>query len=653
MSSRWLRCNILLSLALLQHLVVQPTGYAKAAQTSTDSAHYVLIGLAAHPDDEDGATLAYYAKFYGKPVRVYNVFFTRGEGGQNEIGSALYEELGNIRTQETREAAEILGVTPIFLGFHDFGYSKTAKETFAKWGGKEAVLQKLVYLIRKLQPDVVITNHDTITTPPNRQHGHHQAVGISLYEAFEKAADSAYCPEHVALGAMPWQVKKMFVRIFRESPVGQDSIVRIDISATTPEGERIADIAARSLARHRSQGMDKLVQSGALRFFFQPRRYALWRAAKSFALDTTDFFAGIVPEVRRIEVVKEFVDAPKLSLFVSPASVAKVRATPAEFQKKEPAKYVRRFVVVMESTVGKILPVVLSVRRGSETLLRKDYLFKDKTTTRLVDTLSIALEKSSPFDSLTAEQLTFEARPIGVEAEALQLAKAVQHVELKPVEVKVARTVRVGLVRTYDNTMEETLAALGVKFERLDSTELATKDLRTFSTILVDMRAGEYRRDVLAHSKKLFEFVEQGGHIVAFYNKPQDWNPNKRLLAPYPIELTMERVVEEDAKVTVLRPKHPLLNVPNKIDQSDWNDWIQERSLYLPADDTTKTAPQYERLLAMSDEGEAQPPTSMLTAKVGKGTYTYVSLALYRQLKRLHTGALKLFSNLISQPRAK
>lgn len=626
---------------------------AQATATLRDSAQLVLMGLAAHPDDEDGATLAYYAKFYSaaKPVRVYTVFFTRGEGGQNEIGSALYEELGNIRTRETMEAADLIGATPIFLGFNDFGFSKTAKETFAKWGGKEAVLQKLVYLIRKLQPDVVITNHDTITTLPNRQHGHHQAVGISLYEAFEKAADSSYCPEHQVLGAPPWQVKKMFVRVFRQSPVGADSLVSIDIDVTLPNGERIRDLAARSLAKHRSQGMDKLVQSGTSRFFFQPRRYALWRSAATFSHDTTDFFSGIQPTVCNAEAIKEFLDPPKLSLFVSPPSIAKKRATPTEFQQKEPAKQHVRFTVVLESTVGKILPVVLSVKKGSETLLRKDYLFKESP--RLVDMLSVMLEKSSPFDSLTTEVLLFEAKPIGVEAEALRLGSAVQRVELKPVEVKTLRTARIGLVRTYDDTIEETLAMLDIKFEQLDSAALATRDLRAYSTILIDMRAGEYRRDVLWHSKKLFDFVEQGGHIVSFYNKPQDWNPNRKQLAPYPIELTMERVVEENAKVAVLKPSHRLLTVPNRIEPEDWDDWIQERSLYLPSDDTAKTAAQYERLLAMSDEGEQQPPTSLLTARFGRGTYTYVSLALYRQLKRLHRGALKLFSNLISQPRAK
>lgn len=639
---------------LLAWLLCCVMWFHSAAFASVDSSRLVLMGFAAHPDDEDGATLAYYARFYNakKPVKAYSVFFTRGEGGQNEIGSALYEELGRIRTRETLDATALLGATPIFLGFNDFGFSKTAKETFAKWGGKDAVLQKVVYLIRKLKPDVVITNHDTITTPPRRQHGHHQAVGISLYEAFEKAADSAYAPEQFALGATPWQIKKMFVRAFRQNFTSEDSLIFIDTQEQDPSGERIQEIAARSLSQHRSQGMDKVAQNAAS-FFAQPRRYALWRAVMPFPFSNSDLFSGIEPKPFDASVDAEFTERPTLSLFVSPPSIAKKQASESESRKSALPRYSQKVVIAMENTTRKILPVALTVSQSGKVIFRKDYLFSGERKEWLRDTIELSFEKTSAFETITAEQLAFEAKPFGPEATASSLTAARQIVDLKPISARALRGAKIGLIETYDNTLEETLRALGVAVARLDSAELATQDLQPFTTILIDMRAGEYRRDLLAQSKKLFEFIERGGHIVAFYNKPQDWNPKRQLLAPYPIELTSERVVEEDAQVSVLNPKHRFFNLPNKIEPSDWKDWIQERNLYLPIDDTGKTSAKYERLLAMSDEGESQPPTSLLTANFGKGSYTYVSLALYRQLKVLHNGALKLFANLISQPRAK
>ncbi|HEY3249590.1 MAG TPA: PIG-L family deacetylase, partial [Ignavibacteria bacterium] len=178
----------------------------------SQNSNFTILCVAAHPDDEDGAALAYYSKLKG--YNAYTFFYTRGEGGQNEIGPELNDELGKIREQECYYAAAIQGSVPYFLGFLDFGFSKTAKETFKFWGGKDSVLQRIVYMIRVMRPDVIITNHDTITTKPNRQHGNHQAVGITIYEAFDKAADPNYHTEQLVNGITPWQTKKLFFRVY-------------------------------------------------------------------------------------------------------------------------------------------------------------------------------------------------------------------------------------------------------------------------------------------------------------------------------------------------------------------------------------------------------------------------------------------------------
>jgi len=167
-----------------------------------------ILCLAAHPDDEDGATLSYYRKRYG--VRTAVLYATRGEGGQNEIGSELYEELGVIRAFETDAATKVYGAEVYNLNKRDFGYSKSAEETFRVWGHDDS-LRRLVQVIRKVRPDVVITNHDTL-----HGHGHHQALGILAIEAFEAANDSERFPEHIIEGLEAWQVKRMFLRCTKE-----------------------------------------------------------------------------------------------------------------------------------------------------------------------------------------------------------------------------------------------------------------------------------------------------------------------------------------------------------------------------------------------------------------------------------------------------
>src|ERR1041384_2499883 len=166
---------------------------------------WTVMCVAAHPDDEDGTTLTVLRRRDG--AHTVSLFSTYGEGGQNAVGPELYEELGVIRANETRRAARIQGSEPYFLGLKDFGFSKSADEAFKVWGHDEA-LRRMVLKIRQLKPDVVITNHDTVSG-----HGHHQATGRLIIEAFDAAADPKRFPEQLSQ-AQPWQIKRLFVRAF-------------------------------------------------------------------------------------------------------------------------------------------------------------------------------------------------------------------------------------------------------------------------------------------------------------------------------------------------------------------------------------------------------------------------------------------------------
>lgn len=602
----------------------------------------VLLNLAAHPDDEDGATLAYYAKLRG--MRVYSLFYTRGEGGQNETGTALYDELGALRTAETYAASRIQGSKALFLGFTDFGFSKTAKETFSKWGGKDAVLEKLVYQIRRLKPDVVFTNHDTVTVGAGRQHGHHQAVGITAFEAFEKAADSTYHPDHFSKGVSAWQIKKLFYRKFRAAST--DSVVTIDASKPDASGRVIEDIALEALAQHRTQGMDK-INRASIPPAFRQRRYALTRSVppNAYPKSGDDFFTGLSLEIKPVppddDAMTDASPAP-LDIQVSPSDISSDAATVAESIRRVPPTFRRTFKLTLINRTKRIVPASLTVSVGTKAMLRKPYALNGLTGDTLVDVIEVPIEKDT---SLTVPRvLSFELRAADGAAPSAQTAALVH-----PVTATVSRQARIGLISTYDDAVLQTLKSFGIRYDVIDSSALANGQLSGYTAIVLDLRAYFYRTDLAQHNRRLLEYAENGGNVICFYHKPGDW---KESYAPYPLALTGERVTEEDAAVSVLAPKHFFFTTPNRITAADWNGWRQERSIYLPSADTAKTSARYERLLSMSDEGETQPPTSLLAAKVGKGTYTYVSLALYRQLKILNNGGLKLFFNLLSQPRA-
>lgn len=275
---------LLLILLLISSIQVWSQGSIELQQAFLDlSNDGVLMNVSAHPDDEDGAALSYYRMKYG--VKTYSVLFTRGEGGQNEKGPELYEELGVLRTEETKAAATIIGAEPLFLNLVDFGFSKTATEAFGKWGGRTEVLRRLVYFIRKLKPDIIFTNHNTIDG-----HGHHQVVAITAIAAFDAAADSTFFPEQLREpGVALWQPRKLFFRNFSQSDQTADVANAIE-EVDSIRHLSYLDIASNALRMHKTQGLDR----ANLRAFTRGlSRYKLIRASSFYDKDSTSFFSGI------------------------------------------------------------------------------------------------------------------------------------------------------------------------------------------------------------------------------------------------------------------------------------------------------------------------------------------------------------------------
>jgi LmbE family N-acetylglucosaminyl deacetylase len=206
---------------------------------------WTVMCVAAHPDDEDGSTLTVLRRKYG--INTVSLFSTFGEGGQNAVGPELYEELGVIRARETMAASEVQGSEPHFLGFRDFGFSKSAEETFRAWGEKE-LLRRMVLQIRLLRPDAIITNHDT-----SSGHGHHQATGRVVLQAFDAAADPKQFPEQLTQ-TKPWQVQRLFVRSRGQAEPTSQTIT-IDPNEKDPVRDvTYAQQALSGLQKHATQG---------------------------------------------------------------------------------------------------------------------------------------------------------------------------------------------------------------------------------------------------------------------------------------------------------------------------------------------------------------------------------------------------------------
>ncbi|MFN2437927.1 MAG: PIG-L family deacetylase [Chitinophagaceae bacterium] len=286
--------NKILSLIFFCFLIITKTG----GQTNYTSAD-IFLGLrklnvlgtvlyvAAHPDDENTRLLTYFSK--DRLYRTGYLSITRGDGGQNLIGDEQGVELGLIRTQELLAARRMDGAEQFFTRAFDFGYSKTPQETFAKWD-KEKILSDVVWVIRKFQPDVIITR---FPTTGEGGHGHHTASAILANEAFSVAADPTRFPEQLKW-VKPWQAKRIAWNSFNfgGNNTQRNDQFKLDVGGYNPVlGKSYGEIAADSRSQHKSQGFGVPRGRGeALEYF----------AITGGNVMTTDLFEDVVTNWQRI-----------------------------------------------------------------------------------------------------------------------------------------------------------------------------------------------------------------------------------------------------------------------------------------------------------------------------------------------------------------
>jgi LmbE family N-acetylglucosaminyl deacetylase len=222
-----------------------------------------VLMIAAHPDDENTALLAYFAR--GSKLRTGYLSLTRGEGGQNLIGTEQGDELGILRTQELLAARRIDGAEQFFTRAIDFGFTKTPQEAFEKWG-HDKILSDVVWIIRRFQPDVIVLR---FTGTARDGHGQHQASAILGKEAFSAAADPKRFPEQLRW-VQPWQATRLVWNAFAFTKEQEEQLSKIKDKMMVDPGEydpvlghSYAEIAGMSRSMHRSQGMGAAERPGS------------------------------------------------------------------------------------------------------------------------------------------------------------------------------------------------------------------------------------------------------------------------------------------------------------------------------------------------------------------------------------------------------
>jgi LmbE family N-acetylglucosaminyl deacetylase len=251
-----------------------------------------LMQTDAHPDDEDGGTLTLEAR--GKGVSTLLMTLNRGEGGQNKLGSNLFDALGVLRTLELLAADRYYGVEQRFSRVADFGYSKTPEETFQKWQGHDIALADMVRVIRTFRPDVLVAR---FSGTDRDGHGHHQASAILTREAFRAAANPNRFPEQIKEGLDPWQPKKLYIGNvcgFGASTCdAANYTVKLNTGKEDPVlGTSYVQFALKGLRHQESQGVGSFTVPPGDRFTFYKLVDSVVDSTKDKDGHEQDFFDG-------------------------------------------------------------------------------------------------------------------------------------------------------------------------------------------------------------------------------------------------------------------------------------------------------------------------------------------------------------------------
>lgn len=721
-----------------------------------------VLMIGAHPDDEDTRLLAWLAR--GGRAKAAYLSLTRGDGGQNLIGNELGEKLGVIRSQELLAARRVDGASQYFSRAYDFGFSKSADETFRHWN-RDSLLSDMVRVVRAFRPHVIVS---VFSGTERDGHGHHQVAGLLSREVIEAASDSATYP--AAHYGAPWDVKKLY-RSAWFAP--ERATLSFDVGEFSDEhGRSYAEIAAISRSQHRSQGFGTIQQKGVI-LDHLTREYSSVNAATPAGeeqslfdgLDTARVLSArdslqmqvaqenlaleVFAEHRRVAIGDSFdIDVSlyrngvldsslsgkrriHASVLSSPYWLACPRngdlfcrssegisdderekmawyhleglfdgrvilRAPVQYRYQDPVRgdvrYPLEIVPLYSLTVAdnrQVIKANTPVSRSVEVTLQsfgqsspesqggsKDVQIRLELPNGLTSTPSVHGVKVGPVTGSGDGMLyrvsftvtgTLPSGEYTINAVATEGGKEYRdgfttiqydHIvpqnlyskaELKVVSIDLASLPialtgkSIGYIRGVGDNVAETLRQLDISVEILDPSQLHKTDLSVYPTIIVGTRAYQIYDDLVHNNGALLAYAEAGGNLVVQYGQYEMLGAG---IMPFPITLSRpaRRVTEENSPVSVIDSTSGFLQRPNVIRSTDFDGWVQERSLYMP----TSAAPEYRTVISIADSGEAPNDNSIITLQLGQGRYTYTTLAFFRQIPAGVPGAIRLFLNLIS-----
>lgn len=367
-----------------------------------------VLYIAAHPDDENTRALAWFS--LGEHAQTAYYSLTRGDGGQNLIGNELGDDLGILRTYELLAARSYDKAEQYFSKAVDFGYSKSAEESFEKWG-KEAMMEEVVLMIRKFKPDVIITRF-----PPDDRggHGHHTASAILAIEAFDLAADPKFLPYQVEkygtwqTGSLYWNASTWANKNLETDALNNPDYIIKDIGGYNELlGMSYNEIGTIARSQHKCQGFGAIVEKGTSLEYFEYMKGK--KLKEDFFENKTERWSNVID----IKFEKELQKVLRNFHFTQPErnipALIKIKSSiekmPNSQFKEEKLKTLKQIIFDCLGLDIEIIADDYAFAEKSESLFRLQILNRSNTSIVLSNFNNNSINKELPKNSKVVEEI--------------------------------------------------------------------------------------------------------------------------------------------------------------------------------------------------------------------------------------------------------
>lgn len=248
-------------------------------------------------------------------------------------------------------------------------------------------------------------------------------------------------------------------------------------------------------------------------------------------------------------------------------------------------------------------------------------------------TINIGLKKGDLVLNQGAVEIIYDHIPN-------QIIQSINNVDLIPITSEPVSG-KLLYIEGSGDEVDDALTLIGYEVEKIPLSELNLEKMQGYKAVITGIRAFNRNPEVSTYHQLLMDYVKEGGNLIVQYNTTYDLSIDQ--IGPYPMKLSRERVTEENSEVNLLAKKHPVFKTPNKIDEADWNNWVQERGLYFAGE----WSDEYKPLIAWHDKGEDDVKGGLIVSEYGKGSFFYTGISFFRQLPAGVPGAYRLLVNMI------